>query len=397
MKFSFAAIGSFTALALAAPANPGFVAIPMSRAPTPQRESAAASFAAGGGISIDMINTVMAYYVDLEVGGQKITVHVDTGSSDLWVYSSNSTYCINDPTECHKTGTYDHTKSKNSNNTGENFSIQYGIGKASGKYYKDDAALGSAKVSGLQFGVSTGDQSSGKVSVFGIGYVNGEATHNHYPNFPVLLKEQGVIKHNVYSMAFGLPGDKEGSEITFGAYNTGKYSGSLKTVPVSTETHFGLRCDGAKIGNKTILAGEDLILDSGTSLTYLTKPNYNAVMDAVGKSVQLYDAGQGLTAFPCADVDKVSMEYTFSGKTIKVSGKDMSIPATNFDSGDTSGLCVFGITESFGDLADLNLMGDTFLRAMYTVYDLDSNQISIAQAAAGKENNYVEVTGPISN
>lgn len=391
MQFSFAAIASFAALALAAPANPGFLAVPMTRNPTPEQPKGI-SFAAGGGINVDMINEVMAYNVDIKVGGSKVTVQVDTGSSDLWVFSSTSTYCENDSTLCQKYGAYDASKSKNSKNTGENFEIQYGIGSASGSYYTDDAALGDAAVSNFQFGVSVGDKTSGDVSVFGIGPVNDEATQNHYDNFPAALKKQGVIKKNAYAMAFGLPGDKQGSEITFGAYNTGRYSGDLKTVDVTTEGHFGIKCDGAKIGDKTILTGENVVLDSGTSLTYLTSANYNAVMDSIkSQGITLQDAGNGLSALACSDVDKLSMEYTFSGTTIKVSGKDMTIPATYLDSSDQSGQCVFGIVEATGNLGDLNLMGDTFLRAIYTVYNLDDNKVSFAQAATGKENKYVEI------
>ncbi|KAG5365720.1 Acid extracellular protease [Yarrowia sp. B02] len=392
MKFSFAAIASFAALALAAPANPGFLAVPMTRNPTPENIKGPA-FAAGGGISVEMINEVMAYNVDINVGGSKVTVQVDTGSADLWVFSKESTYCENDSTLCQKYGSYDAHGSKNSKNTGEEFYIKYGIGSAQGTYYKDDASLGDAKVSGFQFGVSTGDKTSGDVSVFGIGPTTGEATKKTYPNFPQLLKDQGVIKKNAYGMAFGLPGEKQGSEITFGAYNSGRYTGDLKTVDVTTRDHFGIKCDGAKIGDKTILQGEDVVLDSGTSLTYLTRNNYQAVLDQVqAQGIQLTDAGQGISALPCSSIDKLSMEYTFSGKTIKVSGKDMTIPATYLDSSDNSGLCLFGITESTGDLADLNLMGDTFLRAIYTVYDIDDNKVSFAQAASGQEDKYVEIS-----
>lgn len=397
MQFSLAAVASFACFALAAPANPGFLAVPMSRAPAPDGQKGI-SFAAGGGINVEMINEVMAYNVDIKVGGQKVTVQIDTGSSDLWVFSSDSIYCENDPSLCTKYGSYNPKKSQNSKDTGEHFDIQYGIGDASGNYYKDDASLGEAKVTDFQFGVSTGDKSSGDVSVFGIGPLADEATRSHYPNFPALLKEQGVIKKNVYGMAFGLPGDKQNSEITFGAYNSGRYSGSLKTVPITTQGHFGIKCDKAKIGDKTILEGEDVVLDSGTSLTYLTKSNYDAVINQVqAAGIKLTDAGQGISALPCSDIGKLSMEYTFSGKTIKVSGKDMTIPATYLDSSDTSGLCIFGITESTGQLSNLNLFGDTFLRAIYSVYDLDNNQVSIAQAASGQEDKYVEITGPLPN
>lgn len=368
-----------------------FVSIPLTRIPPPLPESPL-SFAAGSSFNVQMLNSIMAYNVEIAVGGQNITVQLDTGSADLWVYSTSSIYCENEPTLCSGYGAYNSSASKNSVSTGQKFHIQYGIGEVDGVYYKDTASLGSASVSDFQFGVSVSDAASGEISVFGIGPVSDEAAHHPYANFPVALKNQGVVERNLYALSFGLPGDSQQSEITFGAYNKGRYTGDLHTVPVVTPNHFGITVDSATVGDSTILKGETLILDSGTSLSYLTTPNYNAVMSQIQSlDIPVTSAGQGISAIPCADVGLLSMNYSFGNKTITVSGEDMTIPGIYLDQRDTSGLCILGITESTGSMSNMNLMGDTFLRAIYTVYDLEKKTVSLAQAAHGKPDDYVTV------
>lgn len=118
MRFSITAAATFVAYALAAPiaapeaeSSPadGVLAISLAH-DAPLEASKIPNFAAGDNvISIEMINEVMSYYVNIELGGQKNKVHIDTGSQFLWVWNSQSQTCQSDQykDQCATDGSYD--------------------------------------------------------------------------------------------------------------------------------------------------------------------------------------------------------------------------------------------------------------------------------------------------
>jgi len=85
----------------------------------------------------DVTNT--QYFVPIEIGtpGQPFEVVPDTGSSNLWVYSS---HCRSVPCLTHKT--YSPESSSTYEADGRDFIIQYGSGGINGKTSKDVAKMG---------------------------------------------------------------------------------------------------------------------------------------------------------------------------------------------------------------------------------------------------------------
>jgi len=98
----------------------------------------------------DYMNT--QYFVDVQVGtpAQTFTVVPDTGSSNLWIYSS-SCYAI----PCWYHDTYNSAKSSTFQKNGEAFGITYGSGSISGTVSNDVAVLGETTVSNFGFGEVT--------------------------------------------------------------------------------------------------------------------------------------------------------------------------------------------------------------------------------------------------
>jgi len=82
----------------------------------------------------DVTNT--QYFVPITIGtpGQAFEVVPDTGSSNLWVYSSN---CRSIPCMTHST--YNANHSSTFEDDGRDFIIQYGSGGINGKTSKDVA------------------------------------------------------------------------------------------------------------------------------------------------------------------------------------------------------------------------------------------------------------------
>lgn len=85
---------------------------------------------------------------------------------------------------------------------------------------------------------------------------------------------------------------------------------------------------------------------------------------------------------PCAlaNQDK-TIDFTFSDVKISVPFNELVVPSRNYNGTnrtfrDGTPACVFGILSNQGGSS---ILGDTFLRSAYVVYDLANNRISLAQ------------------
>ncbi len=97
----------------------------------------------------DYMNT--QYFVDVEIGtpAQTFTVVPDTGSSNLWIYSSKCWNLV-----CLYHSKYDASKSSTYTKNGEKFGITYGSGSIEGTVSEDVSNLGDA-TSTIGFGEIT--------------------------------------------------------------------------------------------------------------------------------------------------------------------------------------------------------------------------------------------------
>lgn len=132
--------------------------------------------------------------------------------------------------------------------------------------------------------------------------------------------------------------------------------------------------------SKTNLA-VPVILDSGTTLTYLPDQYANDIIGGVGA---INDKNYGYVV-PCSlGGDGATFTFQFggaSGPSIVVGMSEFVLPIVTQSSGpaptaaDGSALCQFGINPAGNSP---NLFGDTFLRSAYVVYDLENEQIGLA-------------------
>lgn len=92
---------------------------------------------------------------------------------------------------------------------------------------------------------------------------------------------------------------------------------------------------------------------------------------------------------PCDKIDpSASLSLTFGGKAhVQVSATEFFAPYINTTTGEAvkyngteSDTCIFLIQQGDAEDGGFYIAGDAILRSMYTVFDLDSGQVSIAQA-----------------
>ncbi|KAK2761374.1 hypothetical protein FQN54_001896 [Arachnomyces sp. PD_36] len=356
-------------------------------------------------------NEQTLYFCNLTLGTpeQKLRLHIDTGSSDLWVNSAQSALCTQPSDPCSESGTYDIQASSTSGFVSSDFNITYMDGSSAlGDYVTDTLGIGGQQLKDFQFGI--GESSSSAQGVLGIGYPMNEVQVSRnfgepYPNLPSAMKNAGLIRSTAYSLWLNDLDANTGS-ILFGGVNTGKFSGNLFSLPVQrvngahsalivTLTGFSMNVgsQGEPFDSRTLPT--PVLLDSGSSLTYLPDGIVATIFDELGVT---FNGRQGIGYVPCnLPIDKGSgFNFTFSGPSIFVGLDEMIISAGSDSSGsqpqfsDGEPACIFGIAPSS---SSISVLGDTFLRSAYVVFDLENNEISIAKTNFNStEDNIVEIT-----
>ncbi|RKU43247.1 hypothetical protein DL546_004105 [Coniochaeta pulveracea] len=351
------------------------------------------------------------YYIDVEVGtpGQPMTMILDTGSSDAWILDVEADLC-HSKTLQEKHGdycspTYDSSKSSTYKLAVEDgFRIQYlDSSEATGDYITDDFKIANMTIKDLQMGLA--DKVAMGTGVLGIGFPENVAATDKYPNIIDQLAEQGVINSRAYSLYLNDRRSATGN-ILFGGIDTNKFMGELSVLPIQRYglkySHFvvsmsdlTLTYNGQEesalqaVVNSTGVRGASAILDSGTTLSYLPDKASTILVEALNAYTDY--AKTGLTFIDCGLLSSdMKLTFVFNHTTsIVVPVQEMVLdmldgldeyfpPDLPFDD-----VCLFGIqsTNSFGDdMGATSLLGDTFLRSAYVVYDLDHKQIGMAQA-----------------
>ena len=263
------------------------------------------------------------------------------------------------------------------------FLIKYADGsQAAGDYAKDTVTLGNLALQDVQFGI--GYDSSSSQGILGVGYQINEAligtTGKTYTNVPQQLVDDGVISANAYSLYLNDLDASTGS-ILFGGVDTAKYNGDLLTVPIIQEQgayqEFVVALSGLTANGESLVSESDalgVLLDSGSSLSYLPSSIADKLFDIFNARYSS-DAGAAIVSCDLAIQNpNVNVEFSFSGANISVALDELVL--LNGYSRRNQPICILGISDA-GDSTPV--LGDTFLRSAYVVYDLENNEISLAQ------------------
>lgn len=295
------------------------------------------------------------------------------------------------------------------------FDIQYGDGSsATGDYFTDDFTIGEASISKLIMGIAHhADLTQG---LLGIGYSVNEASNSNnpattaaafvYPNIIDSMVEQNLIAIPAFSLYLD-DLDAESGSIIFGGLDKDKFSGDLVEMPVVPRLlrngsevfrEFAVALTSFAIGGddvQTVGSPPPVVLDSGTSLTYLPETTVSTIIDKLGAFDDNSRQGTGLIFADCTlktSQPDWTMDFGFGG-TDGAAGVTVKIPLTEmilapeklgFELGDyapygikfPNSMCVLGVIAAS---EEPYILGDTFLRSAYVVYDLKNNAIAIAQ------------------
>ncbi|KAI0366743.1 protease [Pilatotrama ljubarskyi] len=293
-------------------------------------------------------------------------IDFDTGSADLWVPSVNCTISA-----CSKKAKYKPSSSTTGVRKDGTFSIQYADGsQVTGPVYTDTVTVAGITAKNQYFSpVNTISDRFGSEARDGLlGMAFPAISNLRQSPFFNTAKTQGAVKSGV----FGFKLAKSGSELYLGGTNTKLYTGAIEYHQVTGSGFWQVPGASLLLGSTTVLSGFQTIIDSGTTIIY-GPPNDVATLYKSIPGSQLYDQKNGFYSFPCSSVP-ANVGFNWGGRT-------WTISAANFNFGKASSTrCIGAIAGvDLGLGTNTWLLGDSFMKNVYSAFSFDSNSVGFAQ------------------
>lgn len=298
----------------------------------------------------------LAYLCDVTIGtpGQRLTLDFDTGSSDLWVFSTETPNGGNH-------NLYDPSSSSTAKKMdGETWKIAYVDGSnCSGDVYSDVVTIGGLAVQNQA--VESAQQVSQQFAngdsdgLVGLGF---SSSNTIRPDQQKTWLDNVVPQLDSALFTVDFKHDAPGSFL-FGAVHSEAQNISYTSVD-SSRGYWGFTSTTS--GNQ--IAG---IADTGTTLLLLDSSIVDQYYQQVpGASV---DSSQGGYTFDCST--------QLPGFDFSVGGGQITIPGSLLNYGDAgNGKCFGGLQSNNG--GD-NIFGDIALKAAYVIFDIGNMQLGWAQ------------------
>ncbi|XP_072743884.1 uncharacterized protein [Anoplolepis gracilipes] len=325
-------------------------------------------FLANDGVSEPLRNYIdLQYFGDIAIGTppQKFIILFDTGSSSLWVPSVN---CASDNQACQTHNKYDSSKSSTYKPNGEPFSIRYGTGSLSGYLSNDTVNVAGLQVKNQPFAEAITEPGSTFVrahfdGILGMGYDT--IAVDRVPTVFDNMIAQGLVEEPVFSFYLNRDSSASaGGELVLGGSNPEHYVGPLTYLPVTFKAYWQFTMDRVLVGDGLTVCKYtcQAFADTGTSLIIGPTYEISLINNIIGADQNGYVNCNSTGQLP-------DISFVLNDKPFKLTPNDYIIQL-----GD--GLCLSG----FQGGSPLWTLGDVFIGAYYTVFDMGNNQVGFAPA-----------------
>lgn len=309
------------------------------------------------------------WYGQLSLGtpSQTFEVIFDTGSSNVWVPSSQCT-----ESACSGKAKYESSKSSSYKANGTKFEILYGSGPVSGFLSQDDLSVGGLGLQKYTFAEVT--DVTGLGPAFSVGKFDGIAglafqtiSVDGLPTFFGELVRTGVVTENEFAFylepASGIIPATTG-ELFLGGADPSHYTGSVTYVPLTSDTYWEVALDDLTVGGKSSSTTKKAVIDSGTSLLAGPTDEVKAIAKAVGAKPFFLNPNE--YTVDCSAIPSLpEIAFGFGGQQYTLSGTDYVINVENVE-------CLFGMTgiDVPAPAGPLWIAGDVFIRKYYSIFHL---------------------------
>ncbi|KAJ6456473.1 acid protease [Mycena sanguinolenta] len=326
-----------------------------------------------GDVPAESLQNGAEYVVAVKIGTPGVTLNLDfdTGSSDLWVWSSELKGVS-------KTGHNIYTPSKSktaSLQSKSTWEISYGDGSsASGNVYLDTVTIGGVSIPkqavelaekmSAQF--SSGEGSDG---LLGLAWPSINTVSPQPVKTPVEnMIQQKLISQPLFTVKLDR-GDNAGF-YSFGEIDETVTSNPITYTAVDNSQGFWMVPSSSYTLNGQTIARQDntAILDTGTTLALIDDDAVSKIYAAIEGAK--FDSNQGGWMYPATS--KVPSLAFAIGDTM------YTLNAADFPFGEAEDGYLFGGVQSRGS-NPFDILGDIFLKSVYVVFNQGESTVGLAQ------------------
>ncbi|RFU28439.1 hypothetical protein B7463_g7872, partial [Scytalidium lignicola] len=322
-----------------------------------------------GDASATPVNGDIEFLVPVSIGGQTVNMDFDSGSSDLWVFSTSlpaneqQGHTVFDPQQ---SNTFQLMQ-------GASFSISYGDGSdAAGAVGTDTVNIGGATVTSQAVEIATAvsasfvsDTASSGLVGLAFSSLNTVQPQQQKTFFDSILPdlEEPVFTADLRHNAVGA--------YEFGTIDNTKFTGELSWADVDSSSGFWqFSSSSFAVGNgqiTTLQTTGTAIADTGTTLMLVDPAIVNAYYSQVSGAVN--DASVGGVTFPCnADLPDLSVDVGGNYQAV--------IPGSLINFTQVSGNTCFGGVQA--TTGGLQIFGDIMFKSQFVVFNGGNNSIGLA-------------------
>ncbi|KAK1834500.1 aspartic peptidase domain-containing protein [Podospora conica] len=306
---------------------------------------------------------------------QYLPVDLDTGSADVWIYSSE--------TRLDDLGNHTRWTPENSTTAvpinASTWSIQYGDQSyAYGTAWKETITLGGLTIpdavveSALDVSPSLAEDPM-LGGIFGLAPgLGSEVIPSHPTVLDTLLP---LLERPLFTADLRYHAH---STYTFGHIDPAAHKGAIHYIPLVPGAEFWeINYNGFNVGSDTnwFLSRWDAIVDTGTSLLLLQDDIVRLYYAQIPQA--RYNASWGIWEFPCATTRRLpDFKMGFGKWHTAVPGRYMNYTVLD----PAAGTCMGGLQSSMG--SSFGIIGDIFLKAVFVVFDVAGKRVGFADKAA---------------
>lgn len=313
------------------------------------------------------------YFTEISLGTppQSFKVILDTGSSNLWIPSTECSSLA-----CYLHQKYDHDASSTYKKNGSSFEIRYGSGSLEGYVSQDTLLFGDLKIPNQDFAEATNEPglafAFGKFDgILGLAYDTISVNKIVPPIYNAINK--GLLDAPQFAFYLGDSSKSDdGGLCSLGGYDESKFEGDITWLPVRRKAYWEVSFDGLGLGDEyATLKGHGAAIDTGTSLIALP----SQLAEILNAQIGAEKGWNGQYSVDCEKRDSLpDLTFNFNGHNFTITPYDYTL--------EVSGSCISAFTpmdfpEPVGPLA---IIGDAFLRRYYSIYDLGKDRVGLAKA-----------------
>jgi hypothetical protein len=315
-----------------------------------------------------------SYFIKAQVGSaqQAFYMLLDTGAANSWLMGSD---CHSDACKMHTT--FDPSSSKSWRTDKEAFSIAYGSGDLTGVVGQDKASFAGLKNFEFSFGLANYTHDDFKHFAFD-GILGLAMSSSVTGTFLQTLKANKLLDSLMVGISLNRDSDgKNDGQVTFGGVDKAKYSGEITYTNVpSPEKEAGewaIPMDGVGFNGKSVSIGSTMAyIDTGTSFIFAPPDDLVELFKLISGSSSSQNGQYVEYQIPCDT--NLPIHVTFSGVNFEISAADWVVRKDEKS-------CISRIY-GYEIKSGTWLLGDTFLKNVYSVFDADKMRIGFAAKPA---------------